>query len=1754
MRKMKRKVARLSGFRLSPNEEALLIKEEHERRRRLRIKQVREQERFIAEQIREKVKQCRNQQLEQLANELKAEWQLAQGEKTKSLEKLYLSSLKAVGKGHRQAQENEPDLKIQSRLAAVNREKAEKRHREALRELKQQREKEHEAQTRYIKTRKKALLIEKKRAITIAHLPPPPPNPFADLDVPKYPTVKMYDIDGFSATHYHLPEPCVNREINANQVSARLTAEKEEKRLEELKQEAEMERQEQLEKARLRGSHALQLVHLIQDRERLMKELEQMQLADLTRRRQAVSQMPQQLFEPPYRRMEVKEDRQKEMEIAFEDMYADDKKIKGDVVLRLEPEPLPAPSVETQDEDLDLSVEPEGFQEEQCAKGGQEESEIQHFRKPEVPPLIVTDQSSTSPSKAALMKLLTKIRKQKDYCTTRSESSSVNKNVTIESGCITSEETNQRTLTTSTTNTNVSEEHPEMHSVLTHNNKYQRETSEETIVAGNMTLFHPKEQANRIRSDVDRMKQLHNLEQQKQQQLDILWQSEQQKQNLEANLRKAQLQQQQGETQVQERLISDLEKQTSQEHEQLKHSKIFVSNEVSPEDEYMLHHHQYQRHLVEQNRLHKAPVEETRKQLEEYLLEKGLPSVSTSARCLSGQDIVCQNCHNEPRGHLNVNQSPLDVHSGSRSQPDFPRSERHGFEVNGLEVLEPCIRTSDAVEPYQVPSQVHLMENQSKSIQTQPGTAEIAKERLKQSMFSIPLTKPVEILKNQEIISASSVDISLQQEHLKGLQQQLWRQREDLLATQRLQEEFICRHQNQLREQMQQQQQHQALEKNRIENQSGHLALHKVMPASENVEQLTFIPYLLRSSEDFHTGSTDKNFHLNNEELHKGPVPSVQINEALLLPWYYDFKTGQAGSHSAECPNVTTEARHYRPSKPPVTKTKLGLCGLIEQHELSSIQEVESPKSDRLSMFVNRMTSSNNCYKSEARELISSRMDSSYSSEVMELDLSNVSTDSSQQSSSVPKSTVESIQTGRLTWREKLKLETGSLPVQASLSKSPSYSDKVERGGLEYSDPASLPYNITDMIFPHYSTYDVHSFNAIEKTCEVDQVSSTTLSTGSFPLSEQTAPVLINSAGDDQCTIHNIPSRQSTPTSTVCKSNLPSSFSEYQDTMKAQNNLSTSNEEKCTSNENKIQKLIEKYTQDLNKLLDSGGKRQDSATGCDILDLEFPNLFLQLQNCQQDSNFELQPLECRPDFSISSSSLSPTSSKNSNFPRIGNTLGNQHSTPATSSEMQSPTDNIVSTPDSGRTASDVDQVEEHIQHSYNEENDGLESFQPVHLEITSRQYSSSVDQSENLEQEFHNETSINNKYIPPSDLLRIENVGADSLTVDSMNQSSYSEPAIEKLRTDDGGNSQEHAGPFFQLNGTLTTVSEFKIPNQNGKSLEGYESKTQVVTFIKTINSNDEATLDSLSFEASKLMLSEEDNCISNEVHQITEQDPMMQPKWSPHTKVGTDAILEHECELEAQRDQSQPSNFMPGDCLLGTVMPSGAENGAKSSLIRTLQQGTESDVGIMEEPELTQLTLNDSTLLDDELGQEFPVDENELNEIQAFSQANEVQPVIPENTVSDSQKSEVMIIEFEPSAKILNEAVLKRRQKFLTNAAKRVEDLKRREKSEIVKSELYTRPIHLEQRQTSVFAASSSSGATQLKMVGEVKVSTPEDRKAVEVGMQQRTLRLYNQLEEVKNKKREVNRKTVCARNREKAKEFQKKTLEKLRANKVCK
>lgn len=53
----------------------------------------------------------------------------------------------------------------------------------------------------------------------------------------------------------------------------------------------------------------------------MLVELEHMQQAERLRKRQQVSKMPPEFVQSFYRRQEAREDYQREMEFAFEDMY-----------------------------------------------------------------------------------------------------------------------------------------------------------------------------------------------------------------------------------------------------------------------------------------------------------------------------------------------------------------------------------------------------------------------------------------------------------------------------------------------------------------------------------------------------------------------------------------------------------------------------------------------------------------------------------------------------------------------------------------------------------------------------------------------------------------------------------------------------------------------------------------------------------------------------------------------------------------------------------------------------------------------------------------------------------------------------------------------------------------------------------------------------------------------------------------------------------------------------------------------------------------------------------------------------------------------------------------------------------------------------------------------------------------------------------------------------------------------------------------
>uniref|UniRef100_A0A452TME5 Centrosomal protein 295 n=1 Tax=Ursus maritimus TaxID=29073 RepID=A0A452TME5_URSMA len=499
---MKRKVVNAGKLRLSPNEEAYILKEDYERRRKLRLLQVREQERGIALQIREDIKQRRNQQLTRLAEELRTEWKESQTQKIKNLEKLYLASLRSMGEGHQQAKENEPDLNALARRAAERRRKAEMRHKEALK----------------LQKNKKEELIGK----------------------------------------------------------------------------AAQERVEQCEKAHVRGFQAMKKIHLAQTQEKLMKELRQLQQEDLARRRQTVARMPPQLVELPHKRSEMKEDWQRELEFAFEDMYNADRKVKGNLILHLEPEPLPTVTDKIQDEELDLSMEQE------------------------IPLAIKTHQV---PSKILFKKLLNRIRSQKSLWTIKSTSEdesevittlseTESKAPTVESGATVSEErtssSGQDQVAESDTLTVdsgpiTSEEKPL--SLDTDSEKEQeiKEAQPITAVAQSSVLLHPQEEAAKIRMAA-RQKQIMEIEEQKQKQLELLEQIEQQKLRLETDCFKAQLEE---------------EKRTRTQQTGVGTAPA-PCTVTSDEDNHRQMIRNYQQQLLQQNRFHRQSVETARKRLLEY--------------------------------------------------------------------------------------------------------------------------------------------------------------------------------------------------------------------------------------------------------------------------------------------------------------------------------------------------------------------------------------------------------------------------------------------------------------------------------------------------------------------------------------------------------------------------------------------------------------------------------------------------------------------------------------------------------------------------------------------------------------------------------------------------------------------------------------------------------------------------------------------------------------------------------------------------------------------------------------------------------------------------------------------------------------------------------------------------------------------------------------------------------------------------------
>ncbi|NXU21698.1 CE295 protein, partial [Thalassarche chlororhynchos] len=232
----------------------------------------------------------------------------------------------------------------------------------------------------------------------------------------------------------------------------------------------------------------------------------------------------------------------------------------------------------------------------------------------------------------------------------------------------------------------------------------------------------------------------------------------------------------------------------------------------------------------------------------------------------------------------------------------------------------------------------------------------------------------------------------------------------------------------------------------------------------------------------------------------------------------------------------------------------------------------------------------------------------------------------------------------------------------------------------------------------------------------------------------------------------------------------------------------------------------------------------------------------------------------------------------------------------------------------------------------------------------------------------------------------------------------------------------------------------------------------------------------------------------------------------------------------------------------------------------------TESGCGIMEEPELTLISSNDISIAEsdiehtnqekikeDKINNQACVDQSEFN---VFTK--EILPLAPDADYSvfvrpdssskaqspndshfPSHQTAVMLLEFAAMPGSLQESFLKRKKNFIQKSLKRVEEIKKREReNEKPEARQFLRGKSEKlswQKESLLISGKKGAVTSQLKKVGEVKVSSPEDRKSGESEMHQRTSRLCNQLAEVKLRKEEKTREETYAKNREKAKEFQK-------------
>ncbi|CAI5692647.1 unnamed protein product [Oreochromis niloticus] len=1236
---MKRKVSRL---RPSPNEEARIIREEQERRRKLRIQQVREQHRYIAQQIRQDVQQRRQYELEQLERELRKEWEQQQREKLQKLQRLYQESLQLLGQGHRSAKENEPDLAAIAQREEENHVKAEERYREALKELKSQRLKDHERQNQVVNARKKALLAEKERSAKVASLPLPLPNPVQNISPKKPRFVRRSDVSAFATTRYHMAKSTVDREVDINQPNAHEEAELHAKRKQDWETEEMRRREEQLEKAHLRGRQALRKEQLMQDRERLLVELEHMQQTDLLRRRQQVSQMPPQIFQPLYKRQEMREDFQREMEFAFEDMYTGERRVKGDLVVQLAPEPLPAHSTTSQDQELDVTVDEITTPETEKAQHDTEQEP--GSTEQETSAAVVSQKPAP---RRALKRLLDRIRSQRNQWIDHSSRSSA-----ADSPTVIRDQIPERDMTIETGSL-ISGGKDEWTSTEPQEANGSPPASEKTPLSTSAsdTQF-PAALANRIQEfEQERKKREEELEREKQQQMFLLQELEEQKAKLEQMLLEAQ--------QEKERLKAAVTQEESIKQPEVPvhdHDVISITpnlaNEVVPpadEDDHSKRIREYQQRLLEQNRIHQR-VKVARQRLEEYqralqirynmtatsLLPPVVPPglahpPPNSTRCVRQPGHVqavptplhaplhaswaplqaplhppLQTSHAPLVAPLQAHAVPVYNHELPRTSEDVSTEESDtltsppslsGFSLASKPLPDDVESDSDSLRYQRLNDTSWLtdsiMEKVTEHLPERMRPLSVTKEKLPYKRFtehhsrSIPVQPSPEPIKGMRStiaevtaplpgyalaearasqstgsLSVGEDNTERQRQELQEAQRRVLEQKEALMLQQRQREEERRRQDLEMVQMRRQKETLQALintDAQPVPQPDGETMV------SENINQnrLQLLASLLKAIEESNGGTLS---HLEDPQDRDSSSEQHPSNSS---------QTVQSDAAAGPGPASVLHSGHLHPpraAKPPVTRVRLGFLEMMtEQHELSAIQEVETP------VDASQLTGPDNGVTVPSHIARWDQQEESDSSMASDRTLQTPSEFSSGQEIS-ERLTSSGTSSGRSSlWRERLLLtEAGASPESSTSDsvpkkKSPLSSDSGR--GADSSGPAVMSCRSPT--------------ESPNRPPGSDSFSSTTISTGSYMTTDLEQNVNTGEEQPDKSLLHKCTDQQEGGADLQHISSLSGeSFCFKENSATGPPGLSVDS----MFSDSSIQQIIDKYTRELDLSLSSAGK------------------------------------------------------------------------------------------------------------------------------------------------------------------------------------------------------------------------------------------------------------------------------------------------------------------------------------------------------------------------------------------------------------------------------------------------------------------------------------------------------------------------------------------------------------------------------------